>query len=149
MPQKALPTIQCVSAPRLRKPLKQKPPPIPTQQRREKLTAYQDRQCQIDEAVSEWYSYTLMKADDLGKRFNKKPCYFMDLFFQGGVKLVMPRNKVNMFNAFKSLKAEELNEGLGSTYHLHYQNHLTCTRGGSEEFNHSPGRISRRVRCSR
>jgi len=139
MPQKALPTVQCLSAPRLRKPSKQKPPPIPAQQRREKLAAYQERQRQIDEAVSEWYSYTLMKADDLGKRFNKKPRYFMDIFFQGGARLVTHRNKVNAFNAFKSLKAEELNEGLGSPYRLPYHNHLTRTRGGSEEFNDSPG----------
>jgi hypothetical protein len=53
-----------------------------------------------------------VKADNLGKRFNKKPWYFLDIFFQGGAKMVTHNNKMNTFNAFKSLKAVELNEGI-------------------------------------
>jgi hypothetical protein len=53
-----------------------------------------------------------VKADNLGKRFNKKLWYFLDIFFQGRVKMVTHNNKTNTFNAFKSLKVAELNEGI-------------------------------------
>jgi hypothetical protein len=107
-----LSTAKIVSAPRHRRPLSHKPPPIPSQQRKEKLAARQENQRLIDNAVSEWYTYTLAKADDLGKRFNKKPRYFLDIFFQGGAKMVHHHQKTNAYNAFKSLKAAELHEGL-------------------------------------
>jgi hypothetical protein len=106
-----LSTIKNVSAPRLRKQPTHKRPPLPAQQQKEQQQKNRERQQQIDDAVGEWYTYTLAKADDLGKRFNKKPRYFLDLFFQGGVKMVTHRTKVNAFNAFKSLKAAEVNEG--------------------------------------
>ncbi|KAF8229925.1 hypothetical protein L208DRAFT_1179823, partial [Tricholoma matsutake] len=63
----------------------------------------------IDDAVAEWYAYTLAKADNLGKRFNKKLWHFLDIFFQCRAKMVTQNNKTNAFNAFKSLKAVELN----------------------------------------
>jgi hypothetical protein len=111
MPPK-LSTVKTVSAPRQRKPLARKPPPIPSQQRKEKLAACQENQRLIDDVVSEWYTYTLAKADDLGKRFNKKPRYFLNIFFQGGAKMVNHQEKTNAYNAFKSLKAADLNKGL-------------------------------------
>jgi hypothetical protein len=111
-PAPVLSTLKILSAPRQRIGPTQKPPPIPSQQRKEKLEKRQENQRQIDEAVAEWYTYTLAKADDLGKRFDKKPRYFLDIFFQGGAKMVTHYSKTNSFNAFKSLKAIELNEGL-------------------------------------
>lgn len=110
MPPK-LPTINAVSAPRRRDQQKSSTIPIPAQQRKEKIAARQERQRQIDDAVSDWYSYTLAKADELGKTFDKKPRYFLDIFFQGGAKMVNHRHKTNSYNAFKSLKAAELSEG--------------------------------------
>lgn len=111
-PATVLSTIKNLSAPRQRIAPQPKPPPIPSQQRKENLAKRQENQQQIDEAVADWYAYTLTKADDLGKRFNKKPRYFLDIFFQGGAKMVTHNNKTNAFNAFKSLKATELNEGI-------------------------------------
>ena len=105
-------TIKNVSTPHQRHILRQKLPPIPNHQHKENIVKWQENQRQIDEAVSEWYLYTLAKADDLRKRFNKKPCYFLDIFFQGSAKMVTHCNKTNSFNAFKSLKAMELNEGI-------------------------------------
>lgn len=110
-PATVLSTIKNLSAPRQRIAPQQKPPPIPNQQCKEKLAKRQENQRQIDEAVAKWYSYTLAKADDLRKRFNKKPRYFLNIFFQGGAKMVTHNNKTNTFNAFKSLKAMQLNEG--------------------------------------
>lgn len=107
----ALSTIKTVSAPQKRNAPAHKPPPIPSHQRKEKLAVHQENQRQIDDAVAEWYTYTLAKADNLGKIFNKKPRYFLDISFQGGVKMVTHNNKTNAYNAFKSLKVTELNEG--------------------------------------
>ncbi|KAF8225561.1 hypothetical protein L208DRAFT_1505051 [Tricholoma matsutake] len=90
-----LSTVKAASAPWQQRPPAQKPPPIPAQQHKEKLTACQENQHLIDEAVSEWYTYTLAKADDLGRQFNKKPHYFLDIFFQGGTKMVTHHRKTN------------------------------------------------------
>ena len=75
------------------------------------MAAHQETQWLINEAVSEWFTYTLAKAEDLGKQFNKKPQYFLNVFFQGGTKMVNHHSKTNAYNTFKSLKATELNEG--------------------------------------
>jgi hypothetical protein len=42
--------------------------------------------------------------------FDKKPHYFLDLFFQGGSHMVNHHEKVNAYNTFKSLKAAQLHE---------------------------------------
>jgi hypothetical protein len=104
--------IKSVSAPRHRTQPTKKAPLVPTQQRKEKLVALQAKQQQIDEAISEWVTYTLAKAEHLGKRFNKKPHYFLDMFFQSGVRMVTHKNKTNVFNTFKSLKVTKFNEGM-------------------------------------
>jgi hypothetical protein len=113
-----LSTVKTVSAPRQRKLPAQKPPLIPSQQHREKLAVCQETQRLIDDAVSEWYTYTLAKANNLGKRFNKKPRYFLNIFFQGGVKMVNHHHKTNAYNVFKSLKAADLNKGFFSYHHI-------------------------------
>ncbi|KAK1219018.1 hypothetical protein PQX77_018270 [Marasmius sp. AFHP31] len=43
----------------------------------------------------------------LGKLYNKKPRYFLDMFFQGGVRVSKPSKKPNPFNAFKSRKSKQ------------------------------------------
>lgn len=93
----ALATVQVMSTPRQRNPPTHKPPPIPSQQHKEKLTAHQEKQQLIDDAVSEWYTYMLAKADDLGKCFNKKPRYFLNIFFQAGAKMVNHHQKTNTY----------------------------------------------------
>lgn len=107
----ALATVQVMSAPHQRNPPTHKLPSIPSQQRKEKLAACQEKQWLIDDAVSEWYTYMLAKANNLGKCFNKKPGYFLNIFFQGAAKMVNHHQKTNACNAFISLKAADLNEG--------------------------------------
>jgi len=36
----------------------------------------------------------------------------MDFFFQGGAHMVTHREKINPYNAFMSLKAQEINAGV-------------------------------------
>jgi hypothetical protein len=82
---------------------------MPAQQCKEKLAAHQEKQHLIDEAVGEWYSYTLAKADDLGKQFNKNLGTSSKILFRGA-KMVTHHQNTNAYNAFKSLKAAGLNE---------------------------------------
>jgi hypothetical protein len=84
--------------------------PLTLAQRKERSTASHKRQGEIDDAVRDWKSTTLTLATDLARRFNKKPRYFLDLFFQGGVHLVHKQMKVNPHNAFLSMKAQELRD---------------------------------------
>jgi hypothetical protein len=84
--------------------------PIPAQQHQEKKEACEEKQQAIDDAIGEWYSYTIAKANDLAERFNKKPQYFLDIFFQGGTRMVNHHSKVNVHNTFKSFKAQELHD---------------------------------------
>ncbi|KAF8179465.1 hypothetical protein BJ912DRAFT_804022, partial [Pholiota molesta] len=46
----------------------------------------------------------------LAERFNKKPRFFLDAFFHGGVRMINHHEKVNPHNAFISRKANELRE---------------------------------------
>lgn len=109
-------TVKSISAPRIRKPQPARPP-LTTEQREDKLRAHKEREARINAKVQEWVSYTLNLAEELGNEFEKKPRYFLDLFFQSGARLVRSKTKVNAFNAFKSLKAEEINTG-GLMYSL-------------------------------
>jgi hypothetical protein len=68
-------------------------------------------QTEINEAIEEWTKSTLNTASELARRFEKKDRYFLDIFFQGGAHLIHKQTKVNAFNAFKHLKAEELRDG--------------------------------------
>ena len=104
-------TIKSASARHVHHHPAHKSVPIPAQQCQEKEEARQEKQQAIDDAVSKWYLYTITKANDLAHRFNKKPWYFLDIFFQGGAHMVNHHSKVNTHNMFKSIKAQELHEG--------------------------------------
>ena len=84
--------------------------PLTDVQHKERSAALCKRQEDIDEAVCEWKASTMTLATDLARRFNKKPCYFLDLFFQNGVHLVHKKTKINTHNAFLSMKAQELHD---------------------------------------
>ncbi|KAJ7220384.1 hypothetical protein C8J57DRAFT_1015512, partial [Mycena rebaudengoi] len=57
-----------------------------------------------------WFADTQAKAHELAERFQKKPRYFLDIFFQGGAHMVNHQQKVNAYNAFKSEKLAECRE---------------------------------------
>ncbi|KAJ6493857.1 hypothetical protein DFH09DRAFT_946910, partial [Mycena vulgaris] len=44
--------------------------------------------------------------------FDKKPQYFLNIFFQGGVHMVNHQEKANTYNVFKWDKANQLCEGM-------------------------------------
>jgi hypothetical protein len=85
--------------------------PLTSKQKKEKRVQREENQEAIDAAVDEWFTSTTAKANELAGKFNKKPRYFLDIFFHGGARMVHHHEKVNPHNAFISLKAQELREG--------------------------------------
>ncbi|KAK1225153.1 hypothetical protein PQX77_011909 [Marasmius sp. AFHP31] len=57
--------------------------------------------------------YVRAECAQMGLDFDRKPRYFLDMFFQGGVRVSKLANEVNDFNAFKSNKAYELRKADG------------------------------------
>lgn len=104
-------TINAASSTRIHY-IKSKSAPQTSKQRKEKVAQREENQTAIDAAVNEWFSMTTSKANELATRFNKKPRYFLDIFFHGGARMVHHHEKVNPHNAFMSLKAQELRDGM-------------------------------------
>lgn len=89
----------------------QKSAPLTSKQKKEKKIQREENQEAIDAAVDEWFTLTMTKANELAAQFNKKPRYFLDIFFHGGARMVHHHEKVNPHNAFISLKSQELRDG--------------------------------------
>ncbi|KAK1225661.1 hypothetical protein PQX77_011385, partial [Marasmius sp. AFHP31] len=51
------------------------------------------------------------KCIELGTKYKRKAKYFLDMVYQGGVRLTKPANNPNHFNSFKAVKAYERREG--------------------------------------
>ena len=109
-----------VKAANVRRPRRRhKQAPLTAHQRALNAASRAARQGNIDQAVSDWYSATLLKAEQLAATYNKKPRYFLDLFFQGGARMVQNRKKVNPWNAWTSMQAKRLNAGRIELYSNH------------------------------
>ena len=104
-------TINAASSTRIHH-TQSKSAPLTSKQRKEKAAQREENQAAIEAAVEEWFSLTTSKANELAERFNKKPRYFLDIFFHGGARMVHHHEKVNPHNAFMSMKAQELREGM-------------------------------------
>ncbi|KAL0567628.1 hypothetical protein V5O48_014361 [Marasmius crinis-equi] len=86
-------------------------PPKLTKEQREHLNLERKKKNEaIKSEVEQWLKDTLQKADDMVKLYGRSRRYLLDMFFQGGVKLVRPRNKPNAYNAFKWWKSRENRE---------------------------------------
>ena len=96
---------------RIQNPATSKPAASTPAQRTAGAERNSQRQTEISNAIDEWTASTLNTASELACRFNKKERYFLNMFFQGGAHLVHKQTKVNAYNAFKHLKAEELRDG--------------------------------------
>ena len=86
--------------------------PLTSTQKKKKSAQHEENQAAINMAVDEWFSLTTAKANKLAAHFNKKPHYFLNIFFHGGAHMVHHHGKVNPHNAFMSLKAQELQDGI-------------------------------------
>ena len=108
-------TIDAASSNRVRH-TQQKFAPLTSKQRKEKKVQREENQAAIDAAVDEWFTSTTTKVNELAVQFNKKPQYFFDIFFHGGTRMVHHHEKINPHNAFISLKAQELRDGMYVLY---------------------------------
>lgn len=104
-------TILSASRIRNRKATPRKSAPQTKQQLHEKAIQRAQVQEEIDTAVNEWFDSTHKVVNQLAERFGKKPRYFLDIFFAGGARMVTHHDKVNAYNAFTSLKAQEIRDG--------------------------------------
>jgi hypothetical protein len=121
------PTLTIKSSAVRRTRRRHKQAPYTAHQRALRAASRAERQANIDQAVGEWYSATLVKARQLAATYNKKPRYFLDLFFQGGARMVQKR-KVNPWNAWISMQAEIANAGTEVIFYViitysHYCRH--------------------------
>ena len=104
-------TINAASSSRIRH-TQHKSAPLTTKQKKEKAIEREENHAAMDAAVDEWFNFTTAKANELAERFNKKPRFFLDIFFHGGARMVHHHEKVNTHNAFVSLKSQELRDGM-------------------------------------
>ncbi|KAJ7495750.1 hypothetical protein B0H11DRAFT_2227268 [Mycena galericulata] len=100
-------TVVAVSAPRARAAAPKARAPMTAEQKKDKKVERDNVKEAIDEAVGEWFLYTHAKANELAKRFDLKPRYFLDIFFQGSAHMVNHQEKINPYNVFKNEKATE------------------------------------------
>ncbi|KAJ7284760.1 hypothetical protein C8J57DRAFT_1052911 [Mycena rebaudengoi] len=102
-------TVSAASSTRIRidKPAPKKSAPHTRDELKEKKEKREFRQAAINEEVSKWCEYTNAKAQELADLYDMKPRYFLDIFFQGGARMVHHQEKINPYNAFKSEKAAE------------------------------------------
>ncbi|ESK96797.1 hypothetical protein Moror_6669 [Moniliophthora roreri MCA 2997] len=84
--------------------------PMTQSQRKEKLEEGKKRCEHIKDDMKLLYSDLEIRCQALADKYDKRPRYFRDLFFQGGVRLMKSQEKTNNFNAWKCVKSHELRE---------------------------------------
>jgi hypothetical protein len=75
--------------------MQHKSAPLTTKQKKEKAIEREANHAAMDAAVDEWFDFTTAKANELAEQFNKKPRFFLDIFFHGGARMVHHHEKVN------------------------------------------------------
>ncbi|KAJ7241549.1 hypothetical protein C8J57DRAFT_1526695 [Mycena rebaudengoi] len=107
-------TVSAASSTRIRidKPAPKKSAPRTRDELKEKKEKREFRQAAIDE-------------EELADLYDMKPRYFLDIFFQGGARMVHHQEKINPYNAFKSEKAAEAREqGLAKNVPQLHMDHI-------------------------
>ncbi|KAJ7841160.1 hypothetical protein B0H14DRAFT_2360304 [Mycena olivaceomarginata] len=104
-------TVALVSSTRMRTGNhSKKPAPLTAEQLKEKRAERNDKQARIDARVQQWMESTNELANSMAAEFDMAPCYFLDIFFQGGAHMINHQDVVNPYNAFRGLKSMELRE---------------------------------------
>jgi hypothetical protein len=110
-------TLKAVASSRQRKGPRTKAAPLTAAQKKQKQQAREEASIALKADVDEWMQYTNAKIHELAEKYNKKPRYFQNIFFQGGANLVHERS-TTAWNAFASKKANEVNGGKPSLPHF-------------------------------
>ncbi|KAJ7244252.1 hypothetical protein C8J57DRAFT_1083146 [Mycena rebaudengoi] len=125
-------TIVATSQPHIRHTDPLPRAPLTSVEKKEKQVERELKQEKIDDAVQEWFTYTYAKATELGEQFGRTQRHFLDIFFQGGARMVHHQENVNPYNAFKSEKAAEareqgLSKRVGQLHDDHYEEYAAFT----------------------
>jgi hypothetical protein len=65
----------------------------------------------LSEGVKSWHQDTLARAETIGLSIGRTQRYVLNYMMNDGAEMVRGRVKINSFNAFKSIRMAELNEG--------------------------------------
>ncbi|KAK7022805.1 hypothetical protein VNI00_016932 [Paramarasmius palmivorus] len=84
--------------------------PIAPEERRRIRAEQKQNRTRLNDQIRELIGFIKARCAEMASDFKKKQRYIEDRIFQGGVRMVKPKNKVNAFNAFKSLKAKEFEQ---------------------------------------
>ncbi|KAK7027987.1 hypothetical protein VNI00_015073 [Paramarasmius palmivorus] len=91
---------------RVKAPRKKRAPLAPDERLRIRKEKRQ-RLGELNSAIEGLVSYIRSQCIQIASDFKRKVRYVEDRVYQGGVRMVRPRNQVNAFNAFKSLVAKD------------------------------------------
>ncbi|KAK1216214.1 hypothetical protein PQX77_021166 [Marasmius sp. AFHP31] len=84
--------------------------PVPITERLRRCRERRTRAAAIRQSITEICQYIRDQCHALATTWKMKPKYFLDMVYQGGVRLTKPANKLNPFNAFKAVIAHERRE---------------------------------------
>ncbi|KAK1217446.1 hypothetical protein PQX77_019911 [Marasmius sp. AFHP31] len=102
--------VKSLLTPRTRRPRRSSAIPVPEALKNLRRKKAKETREAINKAVKEWEKDTRELAASVAKKYNRKDRYFLDLLFQGGVRLSREQQNSNPFNAFKYVKAHDLRE---------------------------------------
>ncbi|KAK1225162.1 hypothetical protein PQX77_011906 [Marasmius sp. AFHP31] len=81
--------------------------PISTTEHVRRSRDRKERAANIRSKIAKIRRYIRTKCTGLATKYKRKQTYFLDMVYQGGVRLTKPKNETNNFNAFKSVIAYE------------------------------------------
>jgi hypothetical protein len=65
----------------------------------------------LAQGIADWHANTQLEAEELAQKLGKSKRYVLNAMFQDGAQMVNAREKTNAFNAFKSIRLAQINEG--------------------------------------
>uniref|UniRef100_A0A0W0FUX9 Uncharacterized protein n=1 Tax=Moniliophthora roreri TaxID=221103 RepID=A0A0W0FUX9_MONRR len=92
-----------------------------------RLSVHDDVQKEIKKDIDDLNKEFEVCCAALAKKWKRKERYVKDMFFQGGVHAVWRQKKINLYNAWKFVKAQDLRESgivgiqVAKRYHKEYQ----------------------------
>ncbi|KAL0058196.1 hypothetical protein AAF712_015146 [Marasmius tenuissimus] len=84
--------------------------PISTTECIRRARVRREQAAKIRSRIAEILRGVRQDCDKLGVKYRRKPQYFLDMVYQGGVRLTKQANEPNNFNAFKCMTAYERHE---------------------------------------
>ncbi|KAJ8087271.1 hypothetical protein PM082_006101 [Marasmius tenuissimus] len=84
--------------------------PVSTTEHIRRSRVRRERAADIRSRIADIRKHAHIECGLLSQKYKRKTRYFLDMVYQGGVRLTKPANETNNFNAFKSVTAYERRE---------------------------------------